>query len=200
MNINPCFISVSSTAVQALVGDSSNAFVTSDVLYTTPNYVEKMKQQKTPNHKTPNSSLVHVIPSHCKPIPCPQPARTSRASSSLCGRHLWQLDPSRFSFFSSPVTLFSLSGSPENLTFSGFQALPTPYFPPATLFSSFFKTYLHGHSSFLFILAPTTLQKYPLPAGVKSAAWRGLLYYCPKQNRLRAPECSDCRHLWHCSC
>lgn len=93
---------------------------------------EPQQQQKTPNHKTPNSSLVHMIPSHCEPIPCPQPARTSSASSS-CGRHLWQLHPSRFSFFSSPITLFSLSGSPEDLTFSGFQALSTPRFPLATL-------------------------------------------------------------------
>lgn len=93
---------------------------------------EPQQQQKTPNHKTPNSSLVHMIPSHCEPIPCPQPARTS-APAPHCGRHLWQLDSSRFSFFSSPITLFGLSGSPEDLTSSGFQAHPTPWFPLATL-------------------------------------------------------------------
>lgn len=116
---------------------------------------------------------------------------------------MWQASlaaaPSRFSFFSSPITLFSLSGV-LRFNFLGV---------PGSLNSMVSSSNTSLRSSWLSSTAtcPSSLFWHPphlrstLCLQVWSRCLRGFwTTYCPKHKRLRAPERSDCRHLWHRSC
>lgn len=131
LRIIPCFFFMSSTAVQGLVGlsETPQEFQCSCHFQWTLYYPQlcwKNKNLQTTNHPFSMWNPYTVSLFHA-----PQPARTSSASSSLWWAPL-AAGPSSFSFFSSLITLLSLSASPEDVTFPGFQALPTQCFPTSS--------------------------------------------------------------------
>lgn len=183
------------TVVQALVSafwnpQSSNAIVTSSVLYTTHSYAEKNKQaskqtKKKTKHITLNSPILHVKPFHCEPTSCPTASKSTKCQLLSMCRAPWQLDPSSFLCFLSPITLWSLSrfSSPPDAMLSILQYYPSLQSSSLTSLPGFLPL----------ILAPTTLENKCLSLSRMSEAscQAGTSVLSPKHVKamLRIPVC-----------
>lgn len=139
------------TAVQALVGvfwNTPTVPMWLPMLSTLPTVTLKNKQANKKPNVTLNSPLFCVKPFHCEPILCPTTSESIKSRLLSMWRAPWQPGPSSFL---SPITLWSLSGSPEDVTFSGFPSPPNSmlFQPPVLSIFSFFKPYVYCHFSFL---------------------------------------------------
>lgn len=171
---------------------------------TLPTVILKNKQQankQKTKHLTLNSPLFCVRPFHCEPIPCLTTSKSIKCQLLSMWRAPWQPGPSNFLCFLSPITLWSLSGSPEDVTVSGFPS------PPNFMLSNL-QCYLSLHSSSLSSTAipPSsyssnqhTGEQVPLSCMLEGSYLAGTSVLCPKHVKamLRATLYLTADTYWH---